>query len=527
VSLLQGSEPVSEPLALWREVLESAGRQDALGFLRRRCPTPQPAEDLFAALTAERDELFSHMGALELPEAQARVVMNDLSAFFVRVQVEACRWSLTQHDHVTIWPWAEDPAAAHQPAPSRHSVAILQDTSRAILSELDLRRLLPLLVDRARALTHADVAFLALWNPESQAIDISESRGLDGLVHHQVRLSEPERRRLLEGEDARFLPIELLPSLAELLGRYGLTELLAAPLRYQQATLGVLCCATMNEERGIASGELLTLLASQTAIAIRNAAHYREVVQKAAALHAANDQLRGLDRMKDEFLATVSHELRTPLNFITGFGSILLDEQEGGLTEEQRYFVKNMMDGAFQLLALVNDLLDYSRIRSGKLPLNYGPCDMNKLLGEAFELFRFQVAELNLSLSLDVPSALPTVRGDAQRLSQVINNMLTNALKFTPNGGRVRVSARLEGDRLTVEVADTGVGIRSDQIPLLFNRFSQLETGHTRQTGTGLGLAICKSLVEAHGGDIGVYSPAKLEPGKGSAFWFTLPVETP
>ncbi|MNS45779.1 Alkaline phosphatase synthesis sensor protein PhoR [compost metagenome] len=183
-----------------------------------------------------------------------------------------------------------------------------------------------------------------------------------------------------------------------------------------------------------------------------------------------------------------------------------------------------MMDGAFQLLALVNDLLDYSRIRSGKLPLNFVPCDVRTLLGEAFELFRFQATELDLQLEFHAPATLPRVHGDAQRLGQVLNNLLTNALKFTPAGGRVALTASVEGGHIRVEVADTGVGIRADQIPRLFHRFSQLETGSTRQTGTGLGLAISKSLVDAHGGRIGVFSPAGLEPAKGSVFWFTLPI---
>jgi signal transduction histidine kinase len=116
------------------------------------------------------------------------------------------------------------------------------------------------------------------------------------------------------------------------------------------------------------------------------------------------------------------------------------------------------------------------------------------------------------------------VTGDKQRLCQVMTNLLSNALKFTPAGGRVAIAARVDASALTVEVTDTGVGIRADQIPLLFHRFSQLDGGSTRQTGTGLGLAICKSLIEAHGGAIGVRSPGDLEPGKGSTFWFSLPL---
>jgi signal transduction histidine kinase len=521
-----GNEIALNSLELWREVLDAMGRQDALGYLRRRCPTPQPAETLLRNLAGEQRQLTRDMDALSLAGEHGGAIAQDLAAFFLAVQVQICRWSREEGDQPVVWPWAEARGDAAPALLPQRSLAILHHASRAILSELDLRRLLPLLVDRAAALTQADVAFLALCDPVTGELEVVESRGLGSRLHRAHQPSEDEHRRLLGGEEARFVGLHRMPWLAELLGAHTLSGALVAPLRYQQAPLGVLVCAGGEVDLGAKeSGEFLSLLANQTAIAIRNAAHYREVVHKAAALHTANDQLRSLDGMKDEFLATVSHELRTPLNFITGFGSILLDEQEGALTEEQRYFIKNMMDGAFQLLALVNDLLDYSRIRSGKLPMNLGPVDLNAMLQEAYALFHFQAVSLELTLTLDAPGNLPTVRGDRQRLSQVVNNLLTNALKFTPAQGHVRLSARLEADGVRVEVADSGVGIRADQMPLLFNRFSQLETGSTRQTGTGLGLAICKSLVEAHGGDIGVYSPAPLSPGQGSAFWFTLPLQ--
>lgn len=515
----------ADTMALWREVLDAMGRQDALGYLRRRCPDPQPAEALLTLLADEQSRLRQHLSALGPEDKDAEAVGPAVDAFFVSLQVQACRWTRLDGDRPMIWPWGSLLGAAAETMPPRRSLALLHETSRAILGELDLKRLLPLLADRAGALTHADVAFLALWDAATGTLEVVESRGLGPGLPRRWRPADDERRRLLEGDEARFVQANDAPWLGALMAMAPATGALVAPLRYQGAALGILVCAGGGVELGRREGaELLSLVANQTAIAIRNAAHYREVVQKAAALHAANDQLRGLDRMKDEFLATVSHELRTPLNFITGFGSILLDEQEGSLTEEQRYFIRNMMDGAFQLLALVNDLLDYSRIRSGKLPLNFVACDVRTLLGEAYELFRYQATELELQLEFHAPATLPRVHGDAQRLGQVLNNLLTNALKFTPAGGRVALSASVKDGHIRVEVADTGVGIRSDQIPLLFHRFSQLETGSTRQTGTGLGLAISKSLVDAHGGRIGVFSPASLEPGKGSVFWFTLPV---
>jgi PAS domain S-box-containing protein len=231
--------------------------------------------------------------------------------------------------------------------------------------------------------------------------------------------------------------------------------------------------------------------------------------------------LRDADLMKDQFLGILSHELRTPINAITGFGSILDDELAGPLAPQQHEYLRKILGGAEVLLVLVNDLLDMSRIQAGKFTLAFEPTDVRQVVADAVATLTALALQKHLELLLDLPQALPVIRADPQRVGQIITNLVSNAVKFTPEGGRIRVHGRLDlQGRLRFEVEDTGPGIAEGDVARLFQPFTQLDMSFTRQApGTGLGLSIAKALVEAHGGTIGVRS----EPGAGSTFWFTLP----
>ncbi len=232
-------------------------------------------------------------------------------------------------------------------------------------------------------------------------------------------------------------------------------------------------------------------------------------------------QLTLTDRMKDEFLSILSHELRTPLNAIMGFGSILEDELVGPLNEVQLTYLKRMLGGADALLGLINDLLDMSRIQAGKFTLEPHPFPLPRTLRGVIENLAPLAEQRGHRMRLDASEDLPLVLGDEQRVSQVLVNLVNNAIKFTPESGKIRVSARPEGPQVRVAVEDTGVGIAPEDLPKLFKPFSQVDMSDTRKAGgTGLGLSITKALVEAQGGHVGVES----EPGKGSCFWFTLPI---
>jgi PAS domain S-box-containing protein len=242
----------------------------------------------------------------------------------------------------------------------------------------------------------------------------------------------------------------------------------------------------------------------------------------AEALEEQNQQLKELDRVKSLLLNQVSHELRTPLTSLMGYAELLEDHVGGTLTDEQTKFVKQIERSTLRLQRLVDDLLDFARIEAGTFRLNLEDHDMVAKVEEITESLALQAQEAGLQVLTELPKEPVPLRMDPVRVGQVLINLLTNAIKFTPRGGRVAVRVCPLGDTVRCEVADNGPGIAPEDHAKLFVRFSQLAAG-ARQGGTGLGLSICKALVDAHGGRIGVESHA----GDGATFWFELPTMPP
>jgi two-component system cell cycle sensor histidine kinase PleC len=231
------------------------------------------------------------------------------------------------------------------------------------------------------------------------------------------------------------------------------------------------------------------------------------------------------NRAKSEFLANMSHELRTPLNAINGFSEIMLAEMFGPLGDPHyREYASDILTSGGHLLALINDILDMSKIEAGKMNLRFEPVCLGEVAEDALRLVRNRGEAAGLTLSIDFP-VLPEIEGDYRAIKQVLLNLLSNAVKFTPTGGRVEVGAQLgadaQGERVRIWVGDTGIGIAAEDLARLARPFEQAEPQHakTRQ-GTGLGLALCKSLVELHGGALSIESV----PGEGTTASFVLPV---
>jgi signal transduction histidine kinase len=200
---------------------------------------------------------------------------------------------------------------------------------------------------------------------------------------------------------------------------------------------------------------------------------------------------------------------------------VLEDEVLGPLTDEQRSYLHRMLGSADMLLSLVNDLLDMGRMRSGKFALVYAPMHLEELTRDVYDHLGPLAEKKEQALELALPAELPALVADRQRVSQVLVNLVGNAIKFTGPGGRITTAARVDGEAIRVEVRDTGPGIAAKDLDKLFKKFSQVDASSTRSAGgSGLGLSISKALVEAHGGTIGVESRL----GEGSTFWFTLPL---
>jgi signal transduction histidine kinase len=226
-----------------------------------------------------------------------------------------------------------------------------------------------------------------------------------------------------------------------------------------------------------------------------------------------------LDRMKDEFVGTVSHELRTPLTAIKGFIELVLDGDAGPVPDTQREFLEVAARNADRLGALINDILDVSRIESQRLEIRTEPTDLIGVLEEVAATFRVMAHNKGLTLRHDVPS-LPKVLGDAPRLVQVFSNLLSNAIKYTPKG-EVGVRATVTDRGVEVVVHDSGIGLTKEELPQLFTKFFRGRNPVvTEAGGTGLGLVIAKAIVEKHQGTVDVDS----RPGEGTRFRVVLPV---
>lgn len=242
------------------------------------------------------------------------------------------------------------------------------------------------------------------------------------------------------------------------------------------------------------------------------------------ALRAQNDQLKELDRLKSGFVNSVSHELRTPLTSILGYAEFLEDGVAGALSPEQRSFVTQIQRGASRLGKLVDDLLDFARLQSGSFKLLLRAVELRRQLTDALDAMYPLAQEAQVQLNLHLDGDLPSVQGDPERIGQILINLIGNAIKFTPPGGRIDLSAAVIPGAVRIEVQDTGIGIAPQHHARLFQKFYQIDPSTTRvKGGAGLGLSICKALVEAHGGQIGMTSVL----GQGSCFWFTLPLELP
>ena len=399
----------------------------------------------------------------------------------------------------------------------------LGEVGQAVSSTLDLETVLHTIVTRATQLTGMDGGSIYEYDEAREEFHLHTADRLPDELAEALRATPMRKgegalgRMALTGEPVAISDIGdetvYQSRVRDLLVALGFRSLLAVPLVRDDQILGGI--AVNRKAPGGFAPEVVALLqtfAAQSALAIQNARLFRELEHKSRELETAS-------RHKSEFLANMSHELRTPLNAIIGFSEVLHERLFGDVNDKQAEYLADILASGRHLLALINDILDLSKVEAGRMELDRADFDLPAAIGNALSLVRERAQRRGIALASTLDPAIGTIHADERKVKQVLLNLLSNALKFTPEGGAIGVRAGVEGAFVEVAVSDTGVGISPEDQAAVFEEFRQVGAASKKVEGTGLGLAISRKFVELHGGTIRVES----ELGRGATFAFTLP----
>lgn len=307
----------------------------------------------------------------------------------------------------------------------------------------------------------------------------------------------------------------------------GIKTSLTYPIIAKDKVLGSLIFSLSKEKEKISEEEwaILDSFVGAVGIALDNALLFKSLNDTTQQLKVANEKLQQLDKLKDEFVSLASHELRTPMTVIKSYIWLLLEGKVGPLTDKQKTYVERTYTSTNRLINMVNDMLNISRIESGRFTIEPKPMDMTTLINEVISEMSPKAQEQGLQLLSSQPATpISQVMADQDRIKQVLINLIGNSLKFTSQGGSIIVTCEQKEGYVETHVKDTGKGIKAEDMEKLFKKFNMLGGNYlTKQEGqgTGLGLYLSKSIIEMHKGRIGVTSEGE---GKGSTFTFTLPI---
>jgi len=316
---------------------------------------------------------------------------------------------------------------------------------------------------------------------------------------------------------------------------FKVTAFVISPITPKEGNKGFFFLGTEDPDVAITAGdeELITILTNQIGQAIENARLFEKtwmaqqelenkVDERTRELTAVLNEVKLINKRKTDFISSVSHELRTPLTSIKGYAAILLAEKLGALPQPVKERLEKINSHSDELVHMVNGLLDIARIESGKAVMKIEEHDLKAIIANVMDLIFIQCKNKNIDLTAQVSKEMPSIMVDKSQIERVFINLLANAVKFTPQDGKITIRAEVKKDRtVQVDITDTGIGIPPDGLEKLFGEFYRVDNEINQQVkGTGLGLSLVKHIVEAHKGKIWVQSA----PGKGSTFSFTLPI---
>lgn len=432
---------------------------------------------------------------------------------------------------------AVDNAQLHAAALHRlRALESLHQVEMALTSNLNLDQLLQTIVTQAIALVDAQGAALYIYLPDSDQLELRVSQQpppwTADYIGTRLHRHEGLAGVVLARNEMIISPDYHGAFFSETFAALEISSVIGVPLTWGNEILGVLTIYNTEPHRlfNRDDGRMVGLLSGQAAVAMVNARLYEDAHLRAEKLAVAYADLQQLDRLKDEFVQTVSHELRTPLTFVCGYVDLLLENALGNLSARQRKALTIVSDRATAMTHLVNDIINLQQMELQSHL--YAPVDLASLVRSGGEGARVTALRHGLAVEIKIAPDLPQVLGDVGRLGEVLDNLVGNAIKFSPNGGTMTIQAEPtladfpNGNQqaqagVKVVIRDQGIGIAEDQLSRVWDRFYQVDGTKTRRfSGTGLGLAIVKRIIEAHGGLVGVESQL----GVGSSFWFILPV---
>ena len=398
-------------------------------------------------------------------------------------------------------------------------VSTLYQLARQVNTSLDVQERLDSIVESLRQAMGCRACSIALLDPINDVLEIRAAAGIRGKWQSDFKLGLGEGvagRVALEGTPIYVPDTQEMESF--IFFDPSVRSLLTVPLSVLGRIIGTLSVDSEKPDAfSTADERLLAIAAAQAAIAIENARLYTSLEQRARNLAEAYAELQEVDRLRDEMVQNVSHELRTPLTFVKGYVELLLAGDAGPLTDLQKEYLDVVIDKTDTVTRLVSDIMFLQQ--ADQLPKK-ASISLAKMARRALQGCAATAEQAGLILVEDILDDLPPVAGDAGRLQQVFDNLLGNAIKFSPDGGRITVAVKDAGEMVQASVADEGVGIPMDQHERIFERFYQVDGSARRHfAGVGLGLTIAKRIVEAHGGEIWVESA----PDSGSTFYFTIP----